>query len=66
MEYYYKGKNFWLVNGNCLEVLADIPECSIDMVFADPPYMLSNGGFTCQSGRSVLVYKGEWDKSMGV
>lgn len=41
MEYYYKGKNFWLVNGNCLEVLADIPECSIDMVFADPPYMLS-------------------------
>ena len=61
MEYYYKGKNFWLVNGNCLEVLADIPECSIDMVFADPPYMLSNGGFTCQSGLSVSVNKGDWD-----
>lgn len=66
MEYYYKGKNFWLVNGNCLEVLADIPECSIDMVFADPPYMLSNGGFTCQSGRTVSVNKGDWDKSKGV
>ncbi len=66
LEYYFKTKNFWLVNGDCLKVLSDIPENSIDMVFADPPYMLSNGGFTCQSGRAVSVNKGDWDKSKGV
>lgn len=66
MEYYYKGKNFWLINGDCLKILANIPENSIDMVFADPPYMLSNGGFTCQSGHAVSVNKGYWDKSKGV
>jgi site-specific DNA-methyltransferase (adenine-specific) len=30
-----------------LEILPFIPENTIDMIFADPPYMLSNGGFTC-------------------
>ncbi|HEX2788721.1 MAG TPA: site-specific DNA-methyltransferase [Ignavibacteria bacterium] len=35
------------------------------MIFADPPYMLSNDGFTCQAGRMVSVNKGKWDKSKG-
>ena len=66
MKYYFKGRNFWLVNGDCLEVMKEIPSDSVDMVFADPPYMLSNGGFTCQSGKAVSVNKGDWDKSNGV
>lgn len=32
------------------------------MVFADPPYFLSSGGISCQSGKIVCVDKGEWDK----
>jgi site-specific DNA-methyltransferase (adenine-specific) len=36
-----------------------------DMIFADPPYFLSNGGITCQSGKMVKVDKGDWDKSQG-
>jgi site-specific DNA-methyltransferase (adenine-specific) len=36
------------------------------MIFADPPYFLSNGGITCHAGRMVSVDKGEWDKSRGV
>jgi site-specific DNA-methyltransferase (adenine-specific) len=36
-----------------------------DMIFADPPYFLSNGGITCHAGRMVSVKKGEWDKSRG-
>ncbi|MDI3546579.1 MAG: hypothetical protein PWR10_231 [Halanaerobiales bacterium] len=36
------------------------------MIFADPPYFLSNDGITCQSGRMVSVNKGEWDKAEGV
>ena len=38
---------------------------SVDVIFADPPYFLSNGGFSVQSGKQVSVNKGEWDKSQG-
>lgn len=36
-----------------------------DMIFADPPYFLSNGGISVQSGKQVSVNKGDWDKSQG-
>lgn len=36
------------------------------MVFADPPYFLSNNGITCHAGKMVSVNKGTWDKSKGV
>ena len=35
------------------------------MIFADPPYFLSNGGISVQSGKQVSVNKGGWDKSQG-
>jgi len=54
-----------LYQGDCLELLALIPESSVDLIFADPPYFLSNGGITCHAGRMVSVNKGEWDKSKG-
>lgn len=54
-----------LHQGDCREVLAQLPEHSVDLVFADPPYFLSNGGITCQSGRMVSVHKGTWDVSRG-
>ncbi|HCL81749.1 MAG TPA: site-specific DNA-methyltransferase, partial [Nitrospiraceae bacterium] len=41
-------------------------ENSVDMIFADPPYFLSNGGITCHAGKMVSVNKGKWDKSKGV
>ena len=37
-------------------------EEKVDMVFADPPYFLSNGGLSIQSGKIVSVDKGDWDK----
>jgi len=43
-----------------------MPENSVDLVFADPPYNLSNDGFTCHAGKRVSVNKGKWDKSRGV
>jgi len=55
-----------LVHDDCLRALAGIPEGSVDLVFADPPYFLSNGGTTCKSGKRVSVDKGTWDKSLGV
>jgi len=54
-----------LYQGDCLEILAAIPENSVDLVFADPPYFLSNGGITCHAGKMVSVHKGDWDKSRG-
>lgn len=36
---------------------------SVDMIFADPPYFLSNWWFTVQSGKRVSVNKGGWDKT---
>ncbi|MCL1967959.1 MAG: site-specific DNA-methyltransferase [Bacteroidetes bacterium] len=35
------------------------------MIFADPPYNLSNNGITCHAGKMVSVNKGKWDKSNG-
>jgi len=66
MEPCYKKDRFVLYNGDSLEILKDFKENSVDMIFADPPYNLSNGGFTCQNGRAVSVNKGSWDKSKGV
>jgi site-specific DNA-methyltransferase (adenine-specific) len=62
---YYSKPKFKLLLGNCIELLADMQENSIDMIFADPPYNLSNGGFTCHAGQIVSVNKGKWDKSNG-
>lgn len=56
--------DFSLLHGNCLNILPQI-DFQFDMIFADPPYFLSNGGITVQSGKQVSVNKGEWDKSQG-
>jgi len=64
-------KPFWshgkseLYVGDCVDVLKQMPEKSVDMIFADPPYNLSNDGFTVHAGKRVSVNKGEWDKSSG-
>ena len=62
---YFSENNFVLYNGDSLDLLKNLPENSIDMIFADPPYNLSNGGFTVHAGKRVSVNKGEWDKSNG-
>src|SRR5712664_2120968 len=54
-----------LYQRDCLDLLAAIPASSVDLVFADPPYFLSNGGITCHAGKMVSVHKGDWDKLPG-
>ena len=63
---YYKStdKNFCLLKGDSMELLPKINH-KFDMVFADPPYFLSNNGLSIQSGKIVSVNKGKWDKSLG-
>jgi site-specific DNA-methyltransferase (adenine-specific) len=54
-----------LLKGDCIKILNQARESSVDMIFADPPYFLSNGGITCYAGKMVSVNKGNWDKSKG-
>ncbi|HEY6107122.1 MAG TPA: DNA methyltransferase [Anaeromyxobacteraceae bacterium] len=61
-----RGPGWALARGDSLELLEKLPPRSVDLIFADPPYHLSNGGSTCQSGRRVRVNKGGWDASRGV
>ncbi len=47
------------------EKSAENPNGLFEMIFADPPYFLSNGGITCHAGNMVSVHKGDWDQSQG-
>lgn len=59
-------KTQWVVHTrDCIKGLEKIRNGSIHFVFADPPYFLSNGGFTVSGGKQVSVNKGAWDKSRG-
>lgn len=52
---------FTLLQGDCVELMRRF-RFKFDMIFADPPYFLSNGGISVQSGKVVCVDKGDWDK----
>ena len=62
---YYKSPShdFNLICGDTFEILPQF-DFRFDMIFADPPYFLSNGGISVQSGKVVCVNKGDWDKGM--
>lgn len=54
-------RDFTLLHGDTMELMKQF-DFKFDMIFADPPYFLSNGGISYQSGKVVCVDKGEWDK----
>ena len=66
LQSYYKSPNrdFTLLKGDTFNLLQQF-DFKFDMIFADPPYFLSNGGISVQSGKMVSVNKGDWDKSRG-
>ncbi len=51
-----------LYNEDFFEVVKTLSDASFDMIFADPPYMLSKTGTSCINGKLVKINKGEWDK----
>ncbi len=60
---YYKNASCVLICDDSLKALKRIKPGSVDMIFADPPYFLSNDGITCSGGKMVSVNKGTWDKA---
>jgi modification methylase len=52
-----------VLRGDCLEVLRGLPDASVDMVFADPPYNLQLGGDLLRPDNSkVDAVDDDWDK----
>lgn len=62
---YFESGGVTLYNDDCINIMSHFPDECVDMIFADPPYNLSNGGITCYAGKMVSVNKGSWDKSNG-
>ena len=56
--------NITLKNGDCLELMKELPDGSIDTVITDPPYNISNYGnsLTKKGNDIVRADFGEWDK----
>lgn len=63
-KYYFEEDNFKLIHNDTFITLKKFKSKSFDMIFADPPYFLSNNGITCNGGRMVSVNKGDWDKQL--
>lgn len=59
-------QNFLLYQGDCLQILPKLNNRSVNMVFADPPYFLSNNGLTVKNGIIQSVNKGKWDNALSV
>lgn len=62
---FYENDFARLILGDTFQILPKLRRESIDMIFADPPYFLSNDGITCKGGKMVSVNKGEWDRVDG-
>lgn len=59
---YYKDETAALFLADSFELLPQMDTQSVDVIFADPPYFLSNDGISCNGGKVVSVNKGNWDK----
>ena len=59
--YFSFNDDFILYQGDMIEVVDCLSE-KVDMIFADPPYFLSNKKKTTQFGKLKIRDKGEWDR----
>ena len=65
-KFYFENENFKLINNDTFKALQKFEDKIFDMIFADPPYFLSDNGITCSGGKMVSVNKGKWDKTLSV
>ena len=63
---YFETDESQLIAGDSFKILTKMKPESVDMIFADPPYFLSNDGITCSGGKMVSVNKGEWDRTLSI
>lgn len=65
-KFYFREGRFKLINDDTFNALEKFEEKTFDMIFADPPYFLSDNGITCSGGKMISVNKGIWDKPLSV
>lgn len=65
-KYYFETDNFKLIYNDIFKAIKKFEDKSVDMIFADPPYFLSDDGITCNGGKMVSVNKGEWDRTLSI
>ena len=65
-KYYFETDDFKLIVDDVFKAIRRFNDKSVDMIFADPPYFLSNDGITCSGGKMVSVNKGEWDRALSI
>lgn len=53
----YKNGNLWLMQGDCLERMKEIPDGSVDMVLTDPPF-----GTTACKWDSIIPFEPMWEQ----
>lgn len=68
---FYQEKNGIIYQADCREILKDMPEECIDLVFTDPPFMISKEvkiyrsrnpkKFYKYKGKDINFYFGDWD-----
>lgn len=61
--YYNEDSDFILYNGDCAEVMKSLDKCTVDLIFADPPYFLSSGRTVRYNDNEKKIYKGAWDEA---
>lgn len=54
-----------LRHGDCLEIMKNIQDASVDLVLTDPPYNISKENKFKSMGRSGIDF-GEWDKAADI
>ena len=59
---YFEEKDFTLYYGDSFEILRKLPKHYFNMIFADPPYFLTDDGITCRSGKEIKKEENPWDK----
>ncbi|WP_395472731.1 DNA methyltransferase [Spiroplasma endosymbiont of Nomada rufipes] len=58
-------KKINLIFGDSFVEMKKMKNELVDFIFIDPPYFLSNNGYSVNAGKRTSVNKGEWDKSKG-
>lgn len=53
----YKDENVWLMQGDCLDRMKEIPDGSVDMILTDPPY-----GTTACKWDSIIPLEPMWEQ----
>ena len=57
-----KEDSSWLMKGDCLERMKEIPDGSVDLILTDPPYEISNLGGGGMMGKDGRVFIEQIDK----